>query len=462
MALELVQNARLAQTLTPQMCQGLKLLAMNLPTLRQELIREMAHNPVIDDVEPTLEKMTVSEREQEIAAGESVSDYPEEDSYGETAFMDGIRRGENGFDQEALQRREKFFENQPSEESLEEHLLGQLPFSDIHPEDLPLAEILIGYLNEDGYFIGALPDLVMISGETEEKIRAILSAISRLDPPGCGATSLRECLLPQLDAIADVVVRERVRKLLGRLDDVAAGRVTDEEALRALRSLNPRPGSEYWHKGHREEYINPEVHAVRCSDGWVARVDARSLPEIRISTKYLSLLEDPKTPAETRDYIREKIAAAKAIVDAIDRRQETIESIAQAIFDAQPGFFEYGLKGLRPLTEEAIAKQVGVHPATVSRTVRDKYASTPKGTVELRRFFVSGVATADGQVVSKTRVLERLKELIDGEDKGKPFSDEALSKMLKAEGYAVERRTVAKYRDGLEIPGAAKRKLTKK
>jgi len=456
------QGQRMTQGLAPQMRQGLKLLAMSLPELRQELMREMSVNPVIDNVESTLEKTTVSERERELADSERPGDYPDDDSdYRDVAYMEGLGRGRNGSDPEAMERRERFFENQTKDDSLEEHLLKQLPVSDLDPKDLPLAEILIGYLNEDGYFVGSLPDIQMISGESEAKIRSILLQIGELDPPGCGALTLADCLRPQLDMIADVVVRERVRKLLGRLEDVAEGKVADVEALKAIRSLDPRPGRAYRHQLRGEEFVNPEVHAVKCSDGWVATVDKRSVPEVRISTKYMSLLEDPESTPETKKYVREKIAAAKVLIDAVAHRQDTVESIAQAIFDAQPGFFEKGLKGLKPLTMDEIAAKVGVHPTTVSRTVRDKYASTPKGTVELRRFFVSGLVTASGEEVSKLNVLDRLKGLVDAEDKSRPLADDRLSELLKAEGFPVARRTVAKYRIALGIPGSSERRIVK-
>ena len=205
--------------------------------------------------------------------------------------------------------------------------------------------------------------------------------------------------------------------------------------------------------------MNPEVHARRVGGKWVARVDDRSLPDIRISPRYLKMLEDPKLPAETKAYIRERIAAAHAVAEAVERRQETITQIAQAIFDAQPGFFEKGLKGLRPLTMHEIAARVGVHPATVSRTVNDKYVSTPKGTVELRKFFSQGFATEDGGEVSKDEVAEKIRALIDGEDKAAPLSDDRIARALAAAGLKVARRTVAKYRLKLDIPGTAARRI---
>lgn len=454
----LSQSQTQKQTLAPQMRQGLKMLAMSLPELRSELLAEMAKNPVIDDVEPTLEKETISAKESERADEERVSDYPEDDNARDAAYLDGFNRGSSGTDPEAIERRQKFFDNQVREETLEEHLLSQLGSSDIDEKDLPLAEMLIGELNDDGRFDGSLPDIVMVTGETEAKIRAVLAKIREFDPPGCGATTLAECLAAQLDKIEDASLRGRVRTLLGRLEDVAAGKAGDAEALKALRTLDPRPGRAFRHDARGTEYVNPEVHVVKCADGWEARVDARSLPEIRISSKYLTMLEDPNVDHETKSYIRERIAAAKAIVEAVQKRRDTIEAIAQEIVDRQPGFFEKGLKGLKPMTMQEVADKVGVHPTTVSRTVNDKYASTPKGTVELRRFFTQGIVTDSGEEIARDRILDRLKALVDAEDKAHPLSDEKISELLKGEGFPVARRTVAKYRALAGIPGTSERR----
>ena len=445
----LSQRQTQTMILAPQLRQGLKMLAMSLPELRSELIAEMAKNPVIDDVEPTLEKTTFSEKEREGESAEQVSDYPDEDfDARDTARPDA----------EALERRQKFFDNQVGEESLEQHLLAQLPLSDIDRKDHPLAEMLIGELNADGRFVGSIPDIIMVTGESEEKVRAVLAKIREFDPPGCGATTIAECLAAQLDSIEDVELRNRVAALIGRLEDVAAGKIDDAEALKALRTLDPRPGRAYRKDARGTEYVNPEIHVVRDGDGWLARVDARSLPEIKISSKYLTMLEDPSVAAETKSYIRERIAAAHAIVEAVAHRRDTIESVAQEIFDRQPGFFEQGLKGLKPMTMQEIADKLGIHGTTVSRTVNGKYASTPKGVVELRRFFSQGIVTDSGEAVVKDRVLDRLKALVEAEDKAHPLSDEKLSALLKGEGFPVARRTVAKYRALAGIPGTSERR----
>ncbi|MBR2920382.1 MAG: RNA polymerase factor sigma-54 [Kiritimatiellae bacterium] len=458
------QTQSQSMVLAPRMLRGLDMLAMSLPELRAELNRELETNPVIEDVERTLEKDTVSQKEREAADRErsQEDDYPEDDSAPDSFYE---------ADAEAMDRRRSFLESRTTEETLEEHLLSQIATSEIDEAHFQLAEILIGELNDDGYFSGSIPDLVMVTGESEEKIREVLGVIMTFDPPGCGATTLEECLLAQIDKLDSSPYQDEVRELLENrlLKDVAEGRLSNVEkalgisheryadVLSALRTLDPRPARAYSRSGKGVNYVNPEVHAVKTVNGWEARVDARSLPEIRISPRYLKMLEDPATDAETKEYIRAKIASVKELKDAIAKREETVTNIAQAIFDAQSGFFEHGLKGLRPLTMQEIADAVGVHAATVSRTVNDKYVSTPRGTVELRRFFVSGFATADGGVVSKDTVYEALKEIVGSEDRSKPFSDDKISELLKAKGYSVARRTVAKYRAALGIPGASER-----
>ena len=436
--------------LAPQLRQGMKLLAMGIPELRQELLREMSENPVIDDVETG--SLSVEEPSDDEA--DTGDDEVAVDSLG-VAYLEGVNRGAS--DPEAVERRERFFANQVSEEGLEEHLLKQIPVSDIAEADYELVEMLVGELDADGYFRGSLKEISEVTGADEEKLRGLLTRISYLDPPGCGATTLRECLLPQLDTVRDEVLRHRLREMLNRLEDIAYVRQADPEVLATLRSLNPRPGVAFRPQRFESDYVRPEVHAVETADGYRAVVDDRGLPTIRISPRYLAMLEDSTVDEETKAYVRERLASVHSLIDAVEHRHETITAIAQAIFDAQPEFFRRGPEALRPLTMQQIADKVGVHHTTVSRTVRGKYTTTPKGTFELRRFFTSGVATEGGEDASVTAVLVRLKELVDGEDLAHPLSDDRLSRRLKEMGYEVARRTVAKYRARLKIPSASKR-----
>ena len=459
--LTLRQGQRQSQQLAPAVRQSIRMLAMNLPDLRQEIVREIALNPLIEDIDHVLESsMTDALSKNDRRESEAASAMPEDES------SPSVNPGED-----AVERRQRFFDNQVEEETLQDHLERQIPVSDISPSDYALAETLIGNLNGDGYFDGSLPDVVMVSGESEEHVLGVLAAIGKFDPPGCGARTLKECLLAQMDKLDDSPWEDEVRLLIeNHLEDIAAGRVAKilealsisrgeyAKALRELRTLDPKPGRAYPSSGEPDRIVKPEVHAVIDGGRWTAMVDARSLPEIKISPRYLKMIEDPSVSVETKEYLRERLAAAHQLMDAVEHREETVRAIAQEIFDRQPGFFEFGLKGLGPLTMSEVAEKLGIHPATVSRTVNDKYVSTPKGVVELRRFFIQGIETADGEVVAKDAVHDALKALVDGEDKARPLSDEALAGRLKSQGFPVARRTVAKYRGILGIPGTSERR----
>lgn len=458
------QSMKQRQALAPRMRLGLKLLEKDIGELRDELYRELAQNPVVDDLSQGVSPYTTSEVER---AGESVesadaADWPDEYSDSMQSLFSA--------DADALERREHFFNSQTRSETLEEHLRSQLGLVDLSPSDRQIAETLIGSLDEDGRFIGSFADLVMVTGADEAHLRKILAAIMTLDPPGCGATSIEECLEAQLDKLGDSPYRSDVALLIrhhlgdiARHDYAAIAAATGmseeriDDCIELIRTLEPHPGRAFASASSSDAYIHPEIHAVREDGRWTARVDERDIPEIHISPRYLAMLENPKTPPDVKEYIRAKVAAVTEIRDAIAHRSETIRSIAQAIFDAQPGFFERGLPGLRPLTMNEIADQAGVHHSTVSRTVNGKYASTPFGTLELRSFFIAGIATSDGAAVATSQVENRIRELVDAEDKHAPLSDERLAKLLAAEGFAVARRTVAKYRSRLSIPTASER-----
>lgn len=458
-SVRLAGELRQTQTLAPHMMQGLKLLAKSLPELRAEISAEMSRNPAIEDVDHPLETVLseVSRRDNE---ENREPDYPEDDF-----------EPNRNYDEEAAERRQHFFDSQIKTETLQEHLLAQLPLSDIPRTDWPLVETLVGDLDDAGYYKGSLPDAEMVFGKTEAEITAILAKIMEFDPPGCGARTVKECLLAQMDSLEDSPYEDDVRAIIEHhLGDLEAGRLAETgkalglteaqlaSALKELRSLDGRPGRQYASERERVEYVNPEVHAIKRDGHWFAVTDERSLPDIKLSPSFARLLQDPAQTAETKTYVKERIAAAQAFKEAVFHRQKTVQSIAQAIFDRQQDFFEHGFKALKPLTEVEIAKTVGVHGTTVSRTVRDKYAATPKGTIELRRFFVTGVKTSGGATISQDAVMDALRDIVAAEDKTAPLSDERIAEALKEKGYPVARRTVAKYRDRLGIEGASARK----
>ena len=480
------QRLAQTQTLAPQMRQSLKMLQMTSLDLSAELRQQMQENPVIEDVrDPHEAQLSVAAPEDH--AGKSAADGDMElDFTPDGAAAENILGAEDGHldyflgnmesasgDEEAASRRQRLFDTQCSAETLQEHLLAQVPFADLDEQGRMLAEILISNIADSGMFNGSYPDIMMATGATEQRLEAVRRRILKFDPAGCGWRDPRECLLAQLDKLDDSPWEGEVRKIIAHhLPDVAAHRdallceklkLTPDElaqALAALRVLDPYPGHDkrFVPATDRPEYVHAEIHAVKKDDRWTAVVETRDLPDIRISPRYLKMLDDPNTSEEARAYVRERVRAAEALIEAVERRQDTIRNIAQEIIDAQPDFFEKGFSALRPLTMQTVADKVGVHGTTVSRTVNDKYMTTPFGTVELRRFFTSGLATDMGGQMSKVAVQDRLKALVDAEDKAHPLSDDRLAALLKAEGIAIARRTVATYRNELKIPGTSERK----
>ena len=465
----LSQSLKQQQTLAPQMRQGLKMLQMTSLELRAELQHEMEVNPVIEDVTSRIERQMSSELPEAHSYGE-VTEKPLEFGTGENmASAMGTDTTDDGYrdyflgnmesasgDEEAQSRRDHLFDSMVKTETLQQHLMAQIGLSDIPQEDRDLAGILVENVDDDGYFRGSIPDIMMVTKADMPKIESVLAQIRAFDPLGCGARNLRECWLAQMEKLDDSPWEDEIRSVLeNHFDDLVARRVptlcaalhiTTEEYPRMLKV---KPG----------EYVKPEVFAYQDKDGeWLVRVDGRDLPEIHISQRYQKMLADPSVTAEVKSYIRERIRAAEVLRESVKKRQQTIHDIAQAIVDAQPDFFKRGMGALKPLTMQQVAEQVGVVGTTVSRTVRDKYMSTPFGVIELRKFFTSGGAkTEDGETMSNASVKERIKAIIDAENTTNPYSDDQITEILKAEGVNISRRTVAKYRMAMKIPGKADR-----
>ena len=489
----LAQSMRLGQTMAPQMRQSLKMLQMTSLELRAELQHEMELNPVIEDIRSGVERQMSAELPQEHAGGAVTERELDFTPDGEAAQAtlgadDGYRdyflgnlQSASG-DEEAQSKRQHLFDSLVRTETLQEHLKAQVPLSPIAPADHALAEALIGGIDDDGYFRGSVPDIVMVTGKSEAHVLGVLAAIQAFDPLGCGARDLRECLLAQMEKLDDSPWEDEVRALIDRhLPDIAARRedvichalnLTPDEyrkALAELRTLDPKPGftlkpaniAKGVDVDRMRDYVRPEIFVVPSGKtGWRATVPPRDLPEIRISKRYQDMLSDPACTAETKSYIRERIRAAEALREAVANRQNTIRNIAQAIIDAQPDVFEKRtMDALKPLTMQQVADVVGVHGTTVSRTVRNKYMSTPFGTVELRRFFTGGLATESGETVTNTSVQRMIRDMIAAEDAKNPLSDDRIAALLKVKGVKIARRTVAKYRIAQNIPGAIERRL---
>ena len=481
------------QTLSPKMQQGLAILQRPITELRAELQMRLSNNPAIDSIDWKTELPMSAALPEEHASGsvsEKEMDFNPSSQQGmETLATDDADRdqflknmenfepsSENGAaDPDAQTRRQAFFDRQVKTETLQEHLLAQIPLSDIKAEDRRLAETLVYNINDDGYFIGAIPDIQMTSGMVSEAhVLAILAQIGRFDPLGCGGRDLRECLLMQMEKLDDSPWEDEVRALVDRhIPDLMANRmepilkdlgISAEDfpnVLAELRKLTRHPGRGFQPREDPSIYIEPEVYVVQTASGaWKVRVPDGNLPKVVISDDYRRMQNDRRIDAAARSFARRSIDDAENLLDSIAERQETIRRVAQVIVNEQRGAFDAkSLSALRPLTMDQVAEATGLHSSTVSRAVNGKYMATPMGIIEMRRFFMRGVATDGGDdAVAKTAVMDRIRSLIEGEDSAKPLSDQSIVEILKKEHVIVARRTVAKYREELHIPGTRERR----
>lgn len=484
-SISLTQEQRLQMILAPQLRQSLELLQAPILDLQQVIRAEAEKNPtleVIDGVETEpLEVEPRVQRDREDAMnGEPAPDAAGDGGDAETADdaaetldfsreLDLLARMDKEesryyFQQvtpEEEERRQYHYDSITQPVSLQEHLLAQLGLSTIDDADRKIGELIIGSLDDRGYLSIAPQDLAESAGCNVSQVKRVLQVIQQFDPPGIAAADLRECLLLQLqqmgrqrriearivDKHLDLLAAHKFKALARRLK-VSVDNV--KEAAQFIATLHPRPGDLL--NDHRSPIVVPEVVVRRKDDGYTVELIDEYLPKLRISRRYEQLLRDAQTPPDVKKYIAERIRSANYMIGSIGQRQRTLQRIAQEIVNVQTPFFDQGLRGLRPLTMAQIAEKVGVHETTISRAVSGKYARTPRGVLELKYFFTTGVKMQDGAAVSNKYIQDRIVELVNQEDPQRPLSDQEIVGRLQADGYRVSRRTVNKYRGILKIP----------
>lgn len=343
--------------------------------------------------------------------------------------------------------------------TLQEHLLNQLHVAGIPREIEDLAQTLIGNIDENGFLQIDLEDLSFDMGIPIEDIEEAKVLVQSFEPVGVGALDLRDCLLIQLERLGKHHSLE-FRIVDHHLEDLARKRypqiarklsVTPEQITRAaafIASLDPRPGSRFG--GDTNTYVTPDVTVERVGGEWTVTMHNEQIPRLRISNAYKDMMANGSA-REARSYIRDKIRAGKFLIKSIHQRQQTIRSIANEIVKRQSEFFEHGSSRLKPMNMAQIADEVGVHETTVSRAVSGKYMATPYGVYEMKYFFTTGYQTEDGETLSNTSVKQTLGELVSKEDPKKPYSDQKIVEELEKKGIKIARRTVAKYREELNI-----------
>jgi len=372
--------------------------------------------------------------------------------------------GNSEYNPDLEERRQFMFDSIAVNQSLQEHLINQLDFSELDEEDVLIAEQIIGSIDDDGYLRTPLADIAQVVPDaTLEDCERVLVVVQDFTPPGVGARTLGECLLiqvlqsPLADTLVETLIREHLDLLearqlskIAKICDVSREEV--EAAIALLAKLDPRPGSAF--DTTEPTYIIPEIDVRKVEGRYKAFLEDTNVPQLRISRKYSALLMAEDTSPETREYVQGKIRSGLNFIKSIEQRQETIRHVAQTIVDAQQAFFDDGVQALRPLVMAEVAEVVGVHETTVSRTVSNKYMRSPQGIHELRYFFTSGIPTTSGADVSSAHVKQLIRAIVDVEDPEKPLADLDIEKALADQGINIARRTIAKYRGMLKIPAS--------
>jgi RNA polymerase sigma-54 factor len=486
--LSLSQKLSQQQKLSPQQIQYQKLLQLNTLSLEQRIKTELEINPILEEVME--EEMELTQEVEKPEKEETSSDDEVKDEYDDNEEFD-IEDYMNDFDSdyepEKLNRNkedETFQPIAPARESLSEHLINQLRLLDLTEEMYILGEEIIGNLDEDGYLKRSLKDIVeeleMFEHMhiPEEEAEKLLKQIQVFDPVGIACRTLQECLLVQLRSIPHdpyyAYLAEQL--LLKHFDDFTKRRfdsikqkmeLTDESlktTIELIQGLNPKPG-EGNIQSEQNNQITPDFLIEKVDDNLIITLNDKTLPSVTISRQYLEMFRSNKKTRKSSDrekntykFLREKFESAKWFIACIQQRRETLMKIMQAIVEKQYEFFEKGAKFLRPMIYKDIAEEINMDISTISRVVNGKYVQSPMGIHELKYFFSEGLATDTGEEVSNKHIKERLRELIDGEDKNSPYSDDRLAEMLNEEGIHIARRTVAKYREQLRLPIARLRR----
>jgi RNA polymerase sigma-54 factor len=366
------------------------------------------------------------------------------------------------------ERRQFVLDSITAEMSLAQHLVEQARDTALTPEQLDIAELIIGNIDDFGYLTTSVEELAASASRPADKISEVLKVIQGLEPVGVGARNLRECLLIQLeragqqDTLEYLIVRDYMDALgKRRIPEIArgTGRSVDDvqAAIGRIGQLDPRPGRAFLPVV--EQYVAPEVFVQKNGEDYTVTTNDEQIPHLRISNLYKDIMSQGGDNAEVKNYIREKIRAGKFLIKSLHQRQQTIANIGREIVKRQREFMDKGVAHLKPMTMSQVAEVVGVHETTVSRAVSGKYMETPQGVFEMKYFFTAGLQTASGQNVSNTSVKDMIAEIFKNENTGRPLSDQEVVKMLTEKGITIARRTVAKYRDELGILPSNLRKV---
>ena len=470
---------KLQQKLSPQQIQLMKLVQLPTQSLEARIKQEIEENPALQEGKEKAEDTFENDASDEREVRESMEEINWDDYLGDDDTPDYKTKTNNYSSDDELYEAPVIVN-----ESFHDSLISQLRLRDLNAEELELATYLVGTIDDDGLLrrelIDIVDDLAFSQGVfTEEKeLERLLEIIQDLDPPGVGGRDLRECLILQLErkrpsfkvnlALSiledyfDSFVKRHYQKLMDRL-----GVNEDElrDAIDEIGRLNPKPGGSS-NLSRPTENVIPDYNLEIVDEELELTLNGRNAPELSLSNQYREMLEHYKASKEKNKaekeaalFVKQKLDSAKWFIDAIVQRQQTLMLTMQSILNYQRDYFLTGdERKLRPMILKDIAEEIGMDISTVSRVASNKYIQTPYGTFLIKRFFSESMTNADGEEVSTREIKKILEDTVAEENKRKPMTDDALAKILKEKGYPIARRTVAKYREQLDIPVARMRK----
>lgn len=484
MAVKLSQSMKQTQgmMITPQLQQAIKMLTLTHLEMTNVIAKEMVENPMLEELDPNESlsstdnnKLEKIENENQEAKAENFDETPifEKDDFDWGKYLDHFNSNSAQSSPNMATRDpdEQFnYENiVSSSKDLKDHLLEQVGVESYPDYVFQIADAIVNNLNPSGYLEIDHDDIIKELDVSSAQLEETLGIILRLDPIGCGARNLKECLISQAkifgyhSELLALIINEHLERVKNKqIDKIAELTGRDKETILStislLKELNPRPGLSV--AGEDTQYVMPDIFVQKVGSEFVVQVNDEGIPRLKINQLYQKMLNNSKFgDEESKNYFQEKMKSAFWLLKSIQNRQKTIHKVAKCIVSRQQEFFHKGPLHLKPMILKDIADEIGMHESTVSRVTNNKYMHTPIGVFELKYFFNAGLGGKAGGVdISNEALKIKLKKIIDSENPMKPFSDQKLSTLLSQDDIKVARRTVAKYREMLGIESSSKRK----
>jgi RNA polymerase sigma-54 factor len=482
MAIKMSQGLKQTQSLmiTPQLQQAIKLLTLTHLEMTTLISQEMVENPMLEEMDGEMDAGPDNSRD-EMDTQEATSDNfsgPEliegsKDTFDWESYSDSFNSNSSSSpNMKESQSPDDMpsYENMVSKsQSLQEHLEWQLRMESLGLDQLNFCLDLIGNIDDDGYLEVPFDEIVARSNiDDRDDALGMLGLVQHLDPIGCGAQNLEECLgiqarmLPERSPLVELIIERNLKDLekkdytkIAKDFGVSKDKVKDAELI--IMGLNPKPGRLV--SVDETQYVVPDIFVAEVGGEFVVQVNDEGVPRLRISNLYRSLIKSGQSDAEAKEFVQDKLRAALWLIKSIENRQKTIYKVSNSIVRTQQEFFKKGPAFLKPMILKDIANEIGMHESTVSRVTTNKFMHTPIGTFELKYFFNAGIGGKNGGIdIAGESLKLKIKEMIGNEDPKRPLSDQKISELLSTKDIVVARRTVAKYREMMGVAPSSKRK----